>query len=186
MKKIVLIVLFGVMCSTSYAQIAWGLRAGLCEYSVDDYNGKSVNISFEAGPTAYYLLKKNFYLNSGLMFSMKNFEQGGYHYDASLTSYFIDVPIFAGYVFHIGKLALYAQAGPYIGIKVAEKVEINGTTISENLLKPLNSGLGVAAGINLNKFKFEFGYQQGLANISNIRVDELTLSSVFVGVSYIF
>jgi hypothetical protein len=190
MKKIILIVVFGVMCSYSYAQIAWGIRAGLNVLEPDDGYGSVYGLpAFEIGPTAYFSLKKNLYLNSGLMFSVKGFEgYNNYYYD--LTGYFIELPVSAGYAFHIGRFALYAQAGPYIGIKVSEKFndysDYNGIEdIEEDLLKRFNYGLGAAAGINIYKFKIELGYQYGLANMSNIG-STLTLSSVFAGISYIF
>jgi hypothetical protein len=185
MKKIVLIVLFGVMCGTSYAQIAWGLRAGLCYSTAEDESGQlSGKPSLEIGPTVYYSLKENIYFNSGLTFSIKNFE--GQRGIASLTGFFIDLPVFAGYAFHIGKLDLYAQAGPYIGVKTLEIFDYKGEGHEEkDLLKSFNYGLGAAAGINIYKFKIEMGTQYGLANMSKIG-GELTIGSVFAGVSYIF
>jgi hypothetical protein len=190
MKKIVLIVLFGVMCSYSHAQIAWGVRAGLCYSTAKDESGQlSGKPSLEAGPMAYYSLTKNLYLNSGLIFSIKNFEQNSRYndyYDTSLTGYFIDVPIALGYAFHFGKFALYAQTGPYVGAKVAEVFTHKGRKIEEtNLLKNFNYGLGAAAGINIYQFKLELGTQYGLANVSDTG-DKLTISSVFANIGYIF
>jgi hypothetical protein len=184
MKKIVLIVLFGVMCSYSHAQIAWGVRAGMC-YSIAMGEGGNMfgKPSIEAGPTAYHSLNANVYLNYGLMFSMKNFEQN----DASLTGYFVDLPVGIGYAFHIGKLALYAQVGPYAGVKVAEEFKYGKQKVEreDDLLTNFNYGLGGAAGINIYKFKIELGTQYGLANI-NSGENKITIASVFAGISYVF
>jgi hypothetical protein len=141
--------------------------------------------SIEAGLTAYNSLNANVYLNYGLMFSMKNFEQK--QSSESLTGYFIDLPVFMGYAFHIGKLALYAQVGPYVGVKVAEefKYEEQKVKREEDLLTNFNYGLGGAAGINIYKFKIELGYQHGLANI-NSGENKVTIGSVFAGISYVF
>jgi hypothetical protein len=138
--------------------------------------------SIEAGLTAYNSLNANVYLNYGLMFSMKNFEQN----DVSLSGYFVDLPVFIGYVLHIGQLDVYTQAGPYVGVKVMEKFEYEGLDIEEkDILERLNYGLGAAAGFNINKFKIEVGYQHGLANI-NSGENKVTIGSIFVGIGYVF
>jgi hypothetical protein len=183
MKKILLIVLFGVVCNYSYAQIAWGVRAGLC-YSTITGGGESISgkPSLEIGPTAYYSLKENVYLNSGLMFSLKNFKA----VEESLTGYYLDIPVFLGYAFNVGQLDLYAQAGPYIGLKLGESYKWEGESEDADFLSGFNFGLGTAVGVNLNKFKVELGYQHGLSNIVKGAETTVTMGSAFVGVSYVF
>jgi hypothetical protein len=179
MKKIVWMVLFGVTCSYAYGQTAVGIRAGVCYSTAMGEAGRlSGKPSLEAGPTIYSSLGKNVYLNYGLMFNMKNFEQDG----VGLTGYFVDLPVFAGYAIRTGSLDLYIQAGPYMGVKVKEKFDIER---EEDLLAGFNYGLGGAAGINISKFKIELGYQHGLANI-NKGDNKVTVGSVFAGISYVF
>jgi len=174
MKKILFIILLGTMgvCSAN-AQIVWGARVGLSNamFNGDFYLNSP---SIEGGPTVYYSLSNNTYLNSGLMFSLKNFDE--------TSAFFLELPIYAGYAFNIGVLDLYIQAGPYFGYKIQE---------SEDMLDSFNMGLGGAAGINLGRFKIEFGYQWGLTSIyhntNNYDVQySWAISSMFLGVSYIF
>lgn len=186
MKKIVLLIaLFAVIgIQTASAQIAWGARVGLC-YSTVSADGESISgkPSIEFGPTAYYKLNERFYLNSGLMFSVKNFDQEYEDYGTDkLRAYFLEVPVYAGYAFSAGKTTFYAQAGPYLGIKVGEKnnFEDYGEN-QEDFFKSINAGLGAAVGVNIKKFKIELGYQYGL-----VKHCDATIGSLFTGVSYVF
>jgi hypothetical protein len=192
------------MAATASAQVVWGGRAGLC-YSTatfsgsnnyDDYDddddddndnrhitGKA---GLEAGPTLYYALRENIYLNSGAMFSIKNFKVG----DGSLNLYYIEVPLSVGYAVPLGGLDFYAQAGPYVGIKLGERFTINNHEDSDDEdygVGSFNAGVGLAGGINIKRFKIEVGYQYGLKNVLKEGDDNrITLGSVFTGVSYIF
>ncbi|MDR3286924.1 MAG: PorT family protein [Prevotellaceae bacterium] len=190
MKKILLLLCIAFIGITSAnAQAVWGIRAGACystanfsyneSYGGDDYSGTtsvSGSAGFEVGPVLYLGLKKNFYINTSAMFSMKNFDDTNVSY--------IEVPLYLGYSIPVGNFNLYAQAGPYAGIKVAGRMS--------PLLNTFNAGLGLVGGINLKKFKFELGYQQGLMNIwdSGVWADgynaKLTIGSAFIGISYIF
>jgi hypothetical protein len=107
------------------------------------------------------------------MFSIKNFEEGS----ASLNLYYLEVPAYAGYAFPIGNLSFYAQAGPYVGLKLGQSGDGGN-------IKIFNMGLGLIGGINIHKFKIELGYQQGLINIVEGGND--IIGSAFLGVSYVF
>ena len=179
-KKILFVAFLGLLSISSVsAQNAWGIRAGLC-YSTATGEGESLSgaPSLEIGPTVYRSLKNNFYLNSGLMLSVKRFDADyGAGYDKETgQAYFLELPLYAGYAFSLGGIDFYAQAGPFVGFKVAD----------DNLagMKSFNAGLGAAYGININRFKIELGYQQGL--ISIVDEAEVTLGSAFLGISYVF
>ncbi|MDR1170794.1 MAG: PorT family protein [Prevotellaceae bacterium] len=177
MKKciIIAIALLAIGYGSASAQAVWGGRIGLSRPTVSS-EGYSVNGKFgvELGPVLYYTLKENFYLNSGAMFSLKAFDFG----DESLNMYYMDIPLYAGYSIPVNKLSLYAQAGPFMGIKLAES--------EESGLKNFNAGLGIMAGINLKRFKVELGYQAGLLNVVDDADFSARLSSLFIGVSYVF
>jgi hypothetical protein len=195
MKKLLLLVV--VMLSIGYssvsAQAVWGGRVGLSRPTI---SGKGLNstdgkFGLELGPVLYYSLKNNFYLNSGAMFSLKTFDFD----DESLNMVYLDIPLYAGYSFPISSTSLYAQAGPFVGIKLAESgwEEEGGSG-----LNTFNAGVGIMAGVNLNRFKVELGYQAGLMNV----IEEsgsyyeggyyysydfsAKLGSIFIGVSYVF
>jgi hypothetical protein len=128
------------------------------------------------------------------MLSIKNFNEkyeGLGEFD--MTGYYLDVPLYYGYAFSAGSTSLYAQAGPYIGFKVHETSGVSSggdyyddQNSSSDELTSFNYGLGLAAGINLNRFKIEAGYQYGLANAAKESDNSVKIGSVFLGVSYIF
>ena len=175
MKKIILFIAFlGVLsiCSVN-AQNAWGIRAGLCYSTASSGEGESLGgaPSLEIGPTLYRNLKDNFYLNSGLMLSIKRFD----FEDESAQAYFLEVPVYAGYAFSLRGIDFYAQAGPFVGFKIAE----------DNMeIESFNAGIGGAYGINIDRFKIELGYQQGLIDVTDGY--DVNFGSLFLGVSYVF
>jgi hypothetical protein len=157
MKKCIMIVvvLLAIGYGSASAQAVWGGRIGLSRPTVSTSEGMSIEGKFglELGPVLYYSLKENLYLNSGAMFSLKTFDSG----DASLNMFYLDIPLYIGYNIPVDKLSFYAQAGPFVGIKLAES-EYSG-------LNGFNAGLGIMAGVNLKRFKVELGYQAGLFNV---------------------
>jgi hypothetical protein len=191
-KSIFLVIAFmAISASNVSAQIVWGGRIGLSRPTITatgKAEGTTVSMDIdgvfglELGPVLYYTMKNNWYMNSGAMFSLKSFRMD----DESVTKYYVDVPLYLGYRIPAGKISLYGQAGPFIGYMLAES--------AESAMKPLNAGLGAMFGINLKRFKIELGYQAGLLNLLDTNEVGDTggtevsarLSSVFLGVSYVF
>lgn len=194
MKKLLLIIAFVFVAgaATSHAQVAWGVRLGLC-YSTMNEEGLSISgkPSLDVGPVLYYSIKNNFYINSGLLFSIKNFGLSAEYESIKMNLYYLEVPAYFGYAFPLGKVSLYVQAGPYIGIKLYENYSYSGEYGDESGASDdystFNAGLGIMAGVNIKRFKIEIGYQQGLTNISS-EPDWWTarIGSAFLGVSYVF
>jgi opacity protein-like surface antigen len=183
-------------------QIRWGIRAGIGytnSHSTEGVNTKN-NVSFEIGPTAYYSFNKNMYINTGLTLNLKRFgikndsiESGGG------VNYYLELPVNAGMKLNLGKATMYAQAGPFLGIKLQESIMLNTETdgvrgIIPNYFSRFNYGIGVAVGIDAQKFKIELGYQKGMANIVKASKEDLKedttdkayLNTLFIGVSYMF
>jgi hypothetical protein len=209
MKKVIftIVALFILCISTTSAQAVWGARVGVSKpmvsFDFGDGDKESLDGRFgvELGPVLYYSLKKNFYLNTALMFSIKTFkeegtEYDGYSYTSKMTSYWIDVPIYAGYAFDLGKVNPYIQLGPYMGFKLAEKWSYSdneGTNESgsdDAAFSSFNAGLALMAGVNIKRFKIEIGYQLGLANVASKEWKDwgakTKLNSLFLGVNFVF
>ena len=180
MKRIFLVLVAVLAIGSVSAQAVWGLRAGVSRPTVTvSGDGASASLDgkfgLEVGPVVYYSLKNNFYVNSGLLFSMKSFDFG----DESLDMYYLNVPLYLGYSIPLGDLSTYAQVGPYIGFKVSES--------EESGLNSFDAGIGAMYGININRFKIEVGYQYGLTNALKDAEDiKANLGSLFLGVSYVF
>ena len=211
-KKVLILVSFALIATYSQAQVAWGLRAGLgytTSHSTAGVNTKGKG-SFEIGPTVYYSFSEKVYLNSGLNLSVKRFgdsnDTNGQFFEetgmsSTITYTSLELPVNLGTRFTLGNVSLYAQAGPFLGVKLGENVA--GYT-NLDYYSRLNYGLGAAVGIDIKKFKIELGYQYGLANIMtdnfwkaffgsdwqeyfDLHGDEkVNLNTLFLGVSYVF
>ena len=200
MKKVIFIsiALLVISMSSTSAQAVWGLRAGVSRptltLSMAGQTFKQTDkFGLEIGPVLYYSFNDQLYINSGLQFSMKSFKTVEIEYDdydyeilgeGSLNTFFLDIPLYLGFNIPIGNVRTYAQAGPYIGFKLSEKLKMDTEYDYEDgtILNTFNAGVGVMYGINLNRFKIEMGYQFGLTKIA----DYTKMSSLFLGVSYVF
>ena len=195
------------------AQVVFGVRAGVSSpiSQITDRNEWAVTsdwkgvFGLEIGPVLYYSLKHNFYLNSGLMYSMKTFKytavfefSGVLDEQQSNTNMsYLEIPLYIGYRIPVGKLNTYIQAGPYVGYNLYAKVTWtsdydSGTDDFKDRLKPFNAGLGIMYGLDLQRFKIEMGYQYGLTDNNtesdtfyDVRITS-KFSSLFLGVSYVF
>ncbi|MDR0864199.1 MAG: PorT family protein [Candidatus Symbiothrix sp.] len=204
MKKSIftIITLLVISMSSASAQVIWGLRAGASIPTLSiSAGGGSVSadgkFSFEVGPTLYYGLKDNWYLNSGAMYSLKRFDSGD---SETFNMHYLEIPLYLGYAIPLGSVQTYVQAGPYIGFKLSEsfadRSEIfDADYYDESGVSNFNAGIGIMYGINIKKFKIEAGYQYGLANILELPDDyddydgpklKARLNSLFLGVSYVF
>jgi len=209
MKKclLVLITLVVLSVGSASAQAVWGVRIGLSRPTVSTSGGDEGSakidgkFGLELGPVLYYNLKNNFYINSGLMFSIKTFsdkyDDGEYSYSDNLNMYYLHIPVYVGYQIPIGKVSTYLQAGPYFGYMLSASENYsdseNGSADGspKDYLNSFDAGLGVMYGINIDRFKIEVGYQYGLTNLLKNSGDyagsgTANLSSLFLGVSYVF
>ena len=190
-KFFLIITLLVIGLSSASAQVVWGVRVGVSRPTASEayYSGNNVStdgiFGLEIGPVLYYSLKNNFYLNSGLMYSIKTFKED----ESSLNFSYFELPINIGYVIPVGKFNTYFQAGPYFGYNLSANVKDSNTSISiKEYINSLNAGLGIMYGINIDRFKIELGYQFGLAKAisDNDLFYDTKFNSLFIGVSYVF
>jgi len=198
MKKVIftIVALCIIGTSSMSAQAVWGARIGVSKpmltISSDGYSDSWDGVfGLEVGPVLYYSIKNNFYLNTAAMFSIKTFKDDYDGESYKLNAYFVDIPLYAGYNFKLGKVGLYAQAGPYVGFKVAENEKYDGQTYTDDpMFSSIDAGLGFMAGVNIKRFKVELGYQLGLANTLNKAWrdgdDKMHINSLFLGVGFVF
>jgi len=190
-KRIFLAVaILAIGLSSASAQVVWGVRAGISRPTMiasglESWKGK---FGVEIGPTMYYSLKSNFYLNSGLMFSFKSFEDNTDGVKTTINTTYLELPINIGYSIPIGKVETYLQAGPYFGYNLSAKGSYadSGSVDIKDAFNSLNAGLGIMYGINIDRFKIEIGYHYGLTNVFKDDPDNVKLTSLFIGVGYVF
>jgi hypothetical protein len=200
MRKIffIAITLLVMNVSSISAQAVWGVRMGL-SYFTETIDVSEIGMSYkgnvpgiELGPILYYSLKDNLYLNSGVLVGVlipESFE--GFDRSEALTC-FIDIPLYGGVKIPVSSsnFSFYGQAGPFVGYSFSTDSYTN------EMINPFRAGLAAMAGINIKRFKFEFGYKAGLTNQTSNEGGYLDdtymlkstskLSSLFLGISYVF
>jgi hypothetical protein len=200
MRKIFfsMITLLVIGVSSASAQAVWGARVGLSSYTetvkVGSISASASAPGFELGPVLYYSLNDNVYINSGAMLGIMIPDMSDDLLERdSYQNYYLDIPLYLGVNIPIGSSAvsLFGQAGPYCGYWFASDELVN------KVLQPFQAGLGLMAGINVKRFKFELGYKYGLTNLTSsdgnstyegtqLIESSSKLSSLFLGVSYVF
>jgi hypothetical protein len=195
MKKLIftIVTLLVISVSSVSAQAVWGLRVGVSQPTIidDDEDSWKGKFGLEVGPVLYYSLSNNFYINSGLMFSLKTFKEEIDGVKWGINTSYLELPLNIGYSIPIGNLHTYGQLGPYVGYNLSAKIKASygGESVTEDIkdeISPINAGIGLMYGININRFKIELGYQYGLTNVFKDDEYNTKLNSLFVGVSYVF
>jgi len=208
MKKSILIMisLFAICMSNANAQgNVWGFRIGYSNYvetvKLSNMSAASASINVNApglefGPVYYFLFKKNFYFNGGILLDVILPYDDGIIFRNGDKNYFVNMPLYLGINAPLGNngFSIFAQAGYYFGYYFTSNSDVN--EILNNFPDELQWGLGIMTGINIKRFKFEIGYKYGLSKLNNYNLITLDdgsrvefsskLSSVFLGVSYVF
>ena len=197
MRKIIFIgiTLLVINVSSISAQAVWGIRMGLSSYTETvKISGISLSgnaMGIELGPVLFYSLNDNLYINSGAMLGiMMSLED---EIRSEYQNYHIDIPLYLGLKVPLSNsnFSPYLQVGPYVGYYFSSDSDTN------EMMNPLQAGLGLMAGINIKRFKFEFGYKAGLTNLTSNKEGDTfggydliestsKLSSLFLGISYVF
>ena len=189
-KFFLMIALLVIGATGASAQTVWGLRFGASSYTekvtVEGLSLDLKSVGVEIGPVFYYLFKNNLYLNSGAMLGIQISGAGDYEKVYQLDSYqnfLVDIPVYLGIKIPVGSsntVSLFGQAGPYFGYCFSTNDIIN------DALRPFQSGLGIMGGVNVKRFKFELGYKYGLTNFMKVDPVSSKLTSLFLGVSFVF
>ncbi len=91
----------------------------------------------------------------------------------------IDFPVNFGYKYDLGNFKLFGMVGPVISYNTYatnlykadgeydNDHESIGTSLEDNY-KPINFGVNVEGGIEINRFQFSAFYMKGLSNLSNM------------------
>jgi hypothetical protein len=204
MKKrigLVAAMVFGMLFSqaqkktTAYNGTTIGLRIGVNFQSI---NGKDENdnklendmlIGFNAGFNAEIPVAPDFYLQPGLLFSIKGTKSEddvfGETYESKVKISYIEFPLNFIYKPTLGQGKLLLGFGPYVALGVGGKVEYNGagSTVEQDVkfknnvkvgdaddvfyVRPLDAGANLLAGYQFsNKLSFQLNAQLGLIKMN--------------------
>lgn len=197
MKKLLLLTVISVLgFGTSFAQTTGEVVAGINLSDMSKFDSK---IGFHVGARAELMLPsvfKGFYVNGAALFSLKGAEKNNNLYGVKIDSYYLELPIHAGYKYVIDNdLAFFGEFGPYFGLRLFGKSKTSSKIESVNIytgnVDRFDFGLGFRVGTEINKhFTASVGYDFGLVNVkadnNNIRFPSAKNSNLYVTFGYKF
>jgi len=205
MKKLVLISIALCFVTVMNAQIRFGVKAGgnfsnlyvsgdKSGINADQYKGR---FSYHFGGMMEYSFSKIFsiqpellYLNHGA--NMKSDNSFGMK-DGHITLNSLQLPVNLKATFDLGKNKVFIYGGPYLSYHMYGKStgKIDGKSVDQKLftkesdMKRWDYGIGIGAGMEINKFVIAVGNQRGLCDI-NGGGGKMKTGNITVSAGYFF
>ncbi|MES2701246.1 MAG: porin family protein [Bacteroidota bacterium] len=199
MKKVLLTLCAATtVAAAANAQVGFAPALGL---NISDYSIKSSPLAFDTKPRIgmrvgamlQFGLTENVYLQPGLFYAMNGFRLDFLGVKATYNINTLEIPINVVYKFgEPGDNRFFIGAGPYFGINMGGKEKTSGYpdldlpmgSDSSDFMKPLDIGLGFAAGYEFaNGFQVRANTQFGLANLMPIGNSDNSIKSFNYGVT---
>ena len=182
----------------SAGEFRFGVTGGMNVTNITDL-GLDSKIGFNAGFRGEYNFSKNFYMNAGLLWSMKGAkgdgEVSGIEVKYTDNPSYLEIPIAFGGRYIIDKgLSIFAETGPYFAVGVCGKEKAKYEALGRSKTEKadffgddgadrFDAGWGLRAGVEVNKFQIHLGYEHGFVNM----VDDACKNWNFnVGLTYMF
>ncbi len=192
---IAIVIIVSSSWTISNAQVRAGYKMGIdfSNMKMEAY-GENMNDIWETkrliSPRLGFILEvginDDFFVQTGILGSVKGFrydairEIDGKFFDSKEYQIMIalDIPVNFGYKYDLGDVKLIGMAGPTIsyGIYATKLYKADdeydndhqsiGTKETDDF-KPLNFGINVEGGIELDRFQITLFYNQGLSDLSN-------------------
>jgi len=181
-NKLLIIVVAFTMTTKSFAQVKYGVKAGLNLANISEKSslgseneGKTSKIGFHFGGTAEFPASEAVSVQTGLLFSSKGYKISLEGASGSMNVNYLEIPINTIYKIEIGSSKLCLSAGPYLAYAVSGSAKLGDLELDVNIgsddtdtFKALDYGLNIGAGVELNdKITIGLQYGIGLANISS-------------------
>ncbi len=205
MKKAVLILAAAAVTGTGFSQVSIDPEAGLniahlrTKLGNNDATNSDSKIGFSIGAGVTLPVYKGLYVKPGIYYHMLGgTSEGILGVTSETTMHYLRVPVNLGYSLRLSDKAgaIFAEAGPYIGMGLAGKTKVTGGS-SVSIEKDINFGSKVDE-INAFDWGFNFGlgyetpwgiyvkggYGLGLGNMSNMNNTTLTHNNWNIGVGY--
>ena len=192
MKKLtIVLVIAAVTCLLALPQpaaagVQFGIKAGgnmakPTGADVDDIEGTlKTKVGFVGGIFIAFNLSKSFSIQTEVLYTMKGatFEYTDVEetVEEKLYGDYLEIPLLLKFKFLSGGIRPFIFAGPYVGFKLSEKLEVMGEEIpmEEALLKNNDYGAIFGGGLQLgSKFHVDVRYSMGLEKILDSGVDEI-------------
>ncbi len=181
MVRTILCLAFSMMLASGLnAQATFGVRAGVNFNNVNGRNEDDEKImgklrtAFHAGANVEFAVAEDFYLQPGVLFSMKGAKMNGSEFPFDLNISYIEIPVNFIYKPDLGTGRMLLGFGPYMAIGVDANYKLGGTTVDFEFgdelgeLKRVDAGANLLVGYELaNNFSFQLNAQLGMLNIGN-------------------
>ena len=195
-KKLIIVVFIATIVSESFAQTL-GIRAGLNLSNILSKNDDDIysdnfkmNPGFHIGAVVEFPITEIFSFETGLLLSTKGYKNNEgatiltetIEYKSRLNLLYVDIPITSKIFFNLGDAKIYCTLGPYFGVGLIGRYNIEVTIMGETEIndkdiqwgsdeenddmKRLDFGLTAGAGVEINTIQVGLFYGLGLANIS--------------------
>jgi len=209
MKKI--LIFFSVLLLTmgsSHAQIIFGVKAGVNitnQLYKDDIKTLSTDFTtktgFHLGGTVEILLLSHISFESGLFFSTKGYNFDDNLYKCRVNLNYFEIPMNGVYTLKLKDFNLLFYTGPYVGYAFSGKIkslnEMYSNSIgaqkelkidigydkSKDMYKPLELGLNIGTGIEMNRISLRVQYGFSLSNIAGYSSDGTKIKNRVWGIS---
>lgn len=172
------------------AQTAFGLRAGL---NVSDFSGDDApsntdpRLGFAGGVFARVPVgTSGLYVQPEVGYSMKGVSaEDGVGNDATIALDYVEVPVLLGYATPVtdSGLMLGAYAGPALGIKVRESLDLGfdggSGSVDSDVFKDLDFGAAFGVTVGAGAFGIDGSYTLGLGDVLDTDVDTDVRNGVF-------
>lgn len=182
MKKGLILVLFALVSTVSFAQISWSGKVGM---NMSNFTGDAetdMRVGFNLGVGMEYSFTDLWSLQTGLMFSQKGAKfDAGEGESVKYNPLYLEIPVMAGARFAVtDNQSVLVKAGPYFGIGIAGKVKSEYSEEGESFSekgdffgdgedqfggKRFDCGLGIGVAYEINKFFVSLDGQFGFTPV---------------------
>lgn len=136
-------------------KMTFGVKVGLNLSNVTtdegDFNNTKSKAGFLAGVTLDYAFTPQWYLSTGVEYTLKGVKIDLSPNDQNITAAYVQVPVTGGFRFPVSQdLALVVNAGPYFAYGLHGKIKQGSyeqDTFSDDALKNFDCGIRIGAGL---------------------------------------
>jgi hypothetical protein len=187
----------------SFAQTRFGIKAGLNLANVA-IKSQGVTVtpstltSFHAGFLVDVALGNVGFIQPGVLVTGKGLKVKSNNNESTSNPIYVEIPINLGARFELAEnVKLYVMGGPYIGFGIAGKAKNGSNSVNLKFgngtgsdYRPLDIGLNIGTGLDINGFLLGVQYGLGLSNLvpdgnsnssATNRVFSISLAYLFEG-----
>lgn len=199
MKTVKTIFLISLLLAVTHATAqekkkTFGVKAGLNLSNITTDNGNYDNTKakagFHAGLTLDYAFTPQWYLLTGLEYTVKGVKLELNPNDQNVTAAYVQLPVAAAFKLPITEdMKLLVSAGLYFAYGIHGKIKQGSweqDTFSGVALKKFDSGVVIGAAIEWQKWCFSLGSELGVVNIMQKNNDKAKTTNFTLSAGYKF